>query len=410
MSTNKKFINPRANWFTELRKVILLLEQGKKVGLRLIPRDQFEKADLKGKTKLLKGMLGVLLNIAKVPMNGNLHCHLHDDHHPSLCFDKDNNTLHCFGCMEPGKTIDIFDIISLIFGLYSFQKQKIKAIELLVEDGEELASAMRINTKSKGTYSKMELPKTVQQSIAATSTSKPYKDVTEDNECLEFLTARSINMESVKKFKLKCWQYKGNSYLVIPCDDKFYTRRKYKTGMGNYPKYWNKGDVALFNGNGLVKSNEGDVIFIVESALDAILLDQLGYHAIATNGAEHSKKLLEKADLIKMKNLRIILMMDKDKAGMGATIKIGKALQEKNINIYPYFYDGVGGTVFPTQAKDIGEACAKDPDGTTKLLEELLYWLTKPSNYTELEHIEPSKSKEVSYIDVLKNFGLDSAQ
>ncbi|MEC1717798.1 toprim domain-containing protein [Schinkia azotoformans] len=405
MSTIKQIINPRASWFTELKKVILLLEQGKKVGLRLIPRGQFEKADQKGKTKLLKGMLGALLKNIKIPIYGNLHCHLHDDHQPSLCFDKVNNTLHCFGCMMPGKTIDIFDIISFIFGPYSFPEQKLKAIELLVEGGKELASAMRVNTKGKGTYSKMELPKTAQQSFAATSTSKIYIDVTEDNECLEFLTARSINMESVKKFKLKCWQYKGNSYLVIPCDDKFYTRRKYKTGMGNYPKYWNKGDVALFNGNCLVKADEGDIIFIVESALDAILLDQLGYHVIAINGAEHFKKLIDKEELIKKKNLLIVLMMDKDKAGIGATKKIWRECKGKGINVYPYLYDGVRDTVFPAQSKDIGEAFAKDPDATTKLVEELWYRLTKPSDFAfDLIGVEPLPSKDGNFLNPLNNF------
>ncbi|MEC1718741.1 toprim domain-containing protein [Schinkia azotoformans] len=403
MQNNNKF-NPNSKWFQKGIDILIRLEQGKPTNIGNIPKEKFLNCNREEQTQLLKGMLTPLLRVAQVSKYGNILCFLPHgetfEKRPSMEFDEKNSNLHCWACMELGKTKDLFDIIGYAFNMNSFVEQKLKAIELFVEDGLSLANEMRINSsKRKTSYQKMERPSSTEKAFAAT-TGRYYKLVTDDQDCLRFLEQRGITLESAEKYKLKFWEYQGNKYLVIPCDNQFYTRRKFKTGLGDYPKYWKKKDasVSLFNGNRLVEDNA--IVFVVESALDAIIMEQIGLPCVALNGKDHYKSLIESCS----RDTFLIILMDNDPAGLTAGLRIATELRKKEVDCYLHRYPkkGIIDADFLSKFKDLGEAYVADPIQTTESVVQIY-----DSAYA-LSLIQPAKEKSVdmtSFSNPLEKFG-----
>ena len=73
---------------------------------------------------------------------------------------------------------------------------------------------------------------------------------------------------------------------------------------------------TMFN---LSSSKRYDKVFVVESSFDAIRLEQVGVHAIATLGATVSK---HQKELLKRYFRSIILLSDNDEAGRGMREKL----------------------------------------------------------------------------------------
>lgn len=340
-------------------------------------------------------------------LDKNMLCPFHEDRSPSMMFNKSKADLHCFSCHKDGETRDIFDLIAVLLGIMSFSEQRQKAIELLVENGDGVSKVMCVNSHSGKTgTAKMERPTSAEKSFSATITGRIYKPFEGDEDCLQYLEQRSITCASAKKFKLKCWEYEGNKYLVIPCDDRFYTRRKFITGLNDYPKFWKprESTVSLFNGKAL--EQEHSVVFVLESAIDAITMDQLGFPAIALNGKEHYGRLIEKAEAIRNQDVSLIILMDNDPSGEGVKTggKTAVALQKMGVYCYLHRYQKTGMSItdFLTECKDINEAYVTDPLKTMKAVTQLF------NLARELSLIKPADTSVVdmkSLPNPLEQFG-----
>lgn len=387
----EKIVNPKAIWIFELAKILKMLESSENMNqVSKIPKHQFERADFAEGKRLLKHKLGDLLHRAKVPLDRNMLCPFHLDRSPSMVFNKGKADLHCFACHDVGKTRDIFDLIGVLSGLKSFSEQRLKAIEILVERVNESTNAKLKNSHSAviGT-DKMERPTSAQKSFSSTK-GWYYNHFEDDEDCLRFLEQRGITHDSAKKFKLKYWMYEENKYLVIPCDNQFYTRRKFIKGLCDYPKYWKpKGStVSLFNGKAL--EQEHSIVFVLESAIDAITMDQLGFSAIAINGTKHYGLLVQKSDVILNKDVYLIILMDNDADGVGAMAgkEIATVLQAIGVRCYLHCYQKNEYTIadFLTRFKDLNEAYLANPLYTRDAVTELF------NMASELRLIRPSET------------------
>ena len=88
------------------------------------------------KTKeYLKAQLPEYLRNKGININAPFHClnPNHHDIHPSMSYNHQNQTVHCFSC---NATYDIFGIIGLDFGLSDFKDQFNKACELFLSTGD----------------------------------------------------------------------------------------------------------------------------------------------------------------------------------------------------------------------------------------------------------------------------------
>ncbi|MFC5530474.1 toprim domain-containing protein [Cohnella yongneupensis] len=386
-SFNKKpdvIVNNRATWIRKLEEFLRRLEIDGTHSFLRIPKHRFQGAEKNKQVQMLKALLDTLMKQAQVPTERNLHCPFHDDRHPSMTMR--NHVLHCFSCHEPGETRDLFDFVKLFFGAKSFAEQKLKAIELLVEDGANIARTMRVNTKatpsSKNTVSNMKRPASASRSFSALN-SPYYRRAWNDEDSRNYLIQRGISAGSAAQYNLKCWEYKGTKYLVIPCDSSdFIVRRNMFDSKKE--KFWlMRGvPVSLFNSNRL-QINES-CLFVVESALDAITLEQIGYPAIALNGTKLYGKLLEKSNVIRSNGLYPILLMDNDAAGKDSGRKLLEQLRAKGIRGYLHEYSDAGIGKFLNSTKDVNESYQLDPDETTNSVQEIFQIAS------ELSHIQPA--------------------
>ena len=113
--------------------VMAITECAEKVKIAV---DDFNAADYKGRLALLKIAFAKAVELASNNKEGNYTCFNgdHEDHTPSMVFDKEGSHFHCFGCMENGKNYDMFNAIEDYFGLEGFRSAYQKAIDIYVDN------------------------------------------------------------------------------------------------------------------------------------------------------------------------------------------------------------------------------------------------------------------------------------
>ncbi|PAD76372.1 toprim domain-containing protein [Paenibacillus campinasensis] len=336
-------VNPRAHWFYRVCDMLQAQAEGNPAFPR-IPHEVYRSLDSNGRKNILRHHIKKLLDLCGInyAFGGNLLCFNHDDRRPSMVFNMDRGNFYCFSCAE--RAWDIFEIVGMQFHLRHFQQKLAKVEEIFVEPKQERF--------------------------------RPYQPVQTDPQVVELLLRRGITRESMSKFGLKVWRLEdGSKYVVIPCKGRFLERKKLVQGAKNYPiSYKVKGvDLELFNGSRLTKPG---VVFIVESALDAILLEQVGFSSVALNGK--MPKALSNALYAKPlpTGLSLIILMDNDPAGRDATHVVCNAIQKSGVIFHRFDYDAPSGSprAFLHHYKDVGEAMVADTAQTVTALDALVRW------------------------------------
>jgi 5S rRNA maturation endonuclease (ribonuclease M5) len=111
----------------------------------------------------------------------------------------------------------------------------------------------------------------------------------------------------------------------------------------NHPRTVNK-SATLFGYSSMSDHTE-EMVVLVESPLDAVKLWNVGYYAVASYGASVSDTQLR---LIANKTNKLVLFLDRDKAGLKSMAKIKKEFLLVRTWIFDYSW-------MPTHAKDAGE-------------------------------------------------------
>jgi len=147
---------------------------------------------------------------------------------------------------------------------------------------------------------------------------KLHKNVFENPKAIEYFKSRGITKDSVERYKLG--YSVGQDMVTIPVYSPdgiclgFVGRsvqgKRFKNST-NLPK-----SKTLFN---LSKNKRVDKVFVVESSFDAIRIEQVGGHAVATLGATISK---EQRRLLKQYFNQVIALGDNDEAGQNMSNKL----------------------------------------------------------------------------------------
>lgn len=334
-------VNPSPLWFNQLCDLLLSQAEGKDV-LTRIPQSLYQKLDDNQRKHMFQKLFVSLLENNKLDYGGKLHCFAHDDRKPSMVFNENPGNFYCFAC--GGKAWDIFRIVGKVFDLHGFQQEFAKTEELLVERKQK------------------------QKPFSS------YQPVQSDTVVTDLLLQRGVTRESMAAFGLQVWCWEdGTKYVITPCDNKFFARKRMVEGTEDRFESWNKKNstVELFNGSRLT---EPGVVFIVESAIDAILLEQAGFFAVALNG-----KAPKALNLAVYKNplpagLSLIILMDNDQAGRDAALEVCKAIQKSGVSFRRFDYDAPSGSpqAFLHLKKDVGELMVLDKAQTIAALDALV--------------------------------------
>lgn len=125
----------------------------------------------------------------------------------------------------------------------------------------------------------------------------------------------------------------------------FVARRSVSTKWFNYPQGVHKPLYGLYEYN--LQSDRMNEVFICESMIDALLLWQSGYQAVAMNGLGSTSQI---ETLQKLPVRKYILCTDNDKAGQTAREVLRKSLKNKILTEIQ----------FPPNRKDVGECTEEE--------------------------------------------------
>jgi DNA primase len=267
-------------------------------------------------------------------------CPFHSNHRtPAGEINKYTGLFFCFSC---SKTADLIELV-----MYFSNRTYFESVRFIKSKEVETSILSEINNKL--------IEKEEWTEFDMSVVNRLHEQALNSERAKEYFVKRKITKESVIKFKLG---YSENQDMVsIPIQNSdglcvgFVGRSVEGKDFKNTSKL--PKSKLLFNLNRVKTASK---VYVVESSFDAIRLDQVGFPAVATLGANVSSKQI---DLLQKYFSDIIIIADNDEAGGNMKEKIVERL---NGNVTVINLD--------KQYKDIG-------DMDDKSIKELEYQFDK---------------------------------
>lgn len=223
-------------------------------------------------------------------------CPFHGNHRtPAGEIDKTNGTFYCFSCH---KIADVYEFVMFVSQRSYFEAAryiKSKEKEGSIED--EINRGLEVK------------PDYVQ--FDEITIRRLNKEALDSTRAMRYFNQRSITKESVEKFTLGYSSKRDMVTIPVHAPDGmpvgFVGRSVEGKEFKNTPKL--PKSKVLFN---LHRTKSSSKIYVVESSFDAIRLDQVGFPAVATLGANVSNIQIE---LLRKYFNNVIIIADNDEAG-----------------------------------------------------------------------------------------------
>ena len=321
----------------------------------------------------LKEQLVDYLENRNINVRGNFLClnPEHSENTPSMSYDKRRNKIHCFGCLAD---YDIFNLIGIDYGLDNFYEQFQKGCELYgIDNVKSLYSKpQRSLKKERKMTERNEFKNVIEYMNYACSR------VIETN----YFSQRGITRETEQAFNLG---YDPNARcVVIPCSPHYYVKRAV-----DEKKFYNIPDatVELFNAHRLISSNDNPV-FVVESAICAISLEQSGGVAMALNGLSNISKLVDFIHEKQVTDVKLIISLDNDDPGKKASFSLKEKLEQLGVAV---IVENVS-----DECKDPNELLVKDPQRLADNIADVLSEIHQTLEDERRKRIDEYKKNSVA--------------
>lgn len=275
---------------------------------------------------------------------------------------KDPTKWRCFACDAGG---DVFDLIGEVEGLTGYNAQFARACELFGITADTEAPAPP--------------PKPKQETRRAIEVPKDYSEycrkAAERIEETDYWKMRGLSLETVKRFGIGYdaeWKHpdspnmKPSARLIIPTDTGGYIARA--TDLGSENRYKNTGSIGLFHAARTDSDEHGSHydcrLYVVEGAIDAMSIAEVGGDALSINSTVNWEKVLPeiaggkytgKYESIKHSKGTVIIALDNDVRGQETAQKLLKQLADNRIDAVIYNPSG--------DYKDPNEALKEDREG-----------------------------------------------
>lgn len=274
-------------------------------------------------------------------------------------------TWHCFSCGNGG---DIFDLCRLVEGCSEAEaRQRIadrygRGVLASTRQAGQATAYLPIkeNRRTPEAVTSPDAPSTEQVKPDFSKQIDAYAAALKGSEGESYLKARGFTPETMARFKLG-FDAAGH-WVTIPYDaaGTYYGRRstiqreQVHNNLSGVP-------VPLFNGEAL---DAGGVVYVVESPLCAISIEQEGGRAVALAGTSGKQRLLTRLKQTpKLELLVMVVALDNDVPGRAAAADLGKELTERGV----MWVDGTAAimgneqdSTKPEYRKDINEVLQKD--------------------------------------------------
>jgi DNA primase len=268
-------------------------------------RGRRDKGDYYSEEQVRRVLEGSGLNIySELESDFVIFCPFHANFRtPAAEVNKESGLFFCFSCQE---SVDLIALVMHQTGRSYFESVRfIKSKEAASVDLENEISK-KINSAPDYVLFDELLVKRL------------HTQAMDSDKAIRYFLGRGISKDSVAKFSLGYSD--KNDMVTIPMHSPdgmlvgFVARSiegKQFKNTPNMPK-----SKILFN---LHRVKSSRVVYVVESSFDAIRLDQVGFPAVATLGANVSKKQL---DLLQQYFNDVVVIADNDEAGGGMSSRI----------------------------------------------------------------------------------------
>lgn len=295
------------------------------------------------------------------------HCPFPDhagDKNPSFSILKGKNTFKCFGCDKGGSVID--------FVMMYKQVDKVQAANMLNSDFN-----LGINT-DRPTQKKFDIKAYLQRCEKCVDKTKYFEN-------------RGLSLTTIKNHRLGYDEIK--QAVTIPYNGKMnYYQLRYINKKEFYkPPTTLAGTEPLYNEVALSCAN-GNPIFIVESPICAMSIEQYGNRAVAICGGGGVNKLEKALKGKKTNELGFILSFDNDDTGQRYTSDISAFLKSKKIKFVVYNVAG--------KEKDPNDLLMKSPEALIKnIINAKQEYFRSCTNYGDLKSAGEIMSMDIKPIN-----------
>jgi len=241
--------------------------------------------------------------VSEVDIDFIIFCPFHNNYRtPAAEVHKENGLFYCFSCQE---TKTLIEVIMQASGRTYFEAARLVDSK---SDSKNLLQSITETLEKKAEFKEYDLE----------VINKLHTNVFRNKRAQEYFTSRKITKDSVIKYTLG---YSENQDMVtVPIYTPeglcigFVARSVEGKVFKNTPGL--QKSKTFFN---LHRAKRHDKVFVVESSFDAIRLEQVGAHAVATLGATISK---EQRKLLKQYFNQVIVLGDNDEAGQNMSKKL----------------------------------------------------------------------------------------
>jgi DNA primase len=230
-------------------------------------------------------------------------CPFHNNYRsPAGEVSKETGIFWCFSCQESKELTELIMHVS--------KRSYFEAMRLIDSKGDERNLTDKISSTLQKTNTFVQYDLQVIERL--------YENVFENIKAIKYFDSRGINKDSIDRYRLG--YSTAQDMVTIPVHSPDGTCLGFVGRSIEGKVFKNTQDLpkskTLFN---LWRNKRVDKVFVVESSFDAIRLEQVGAHAVATLGATISK---EQRKLLKQYFNQVIALGDNDDAGTNMSNKL----------------------------------------------------------------------------------------
>jgi len=294
---------------------------------------------------LIKGHLKDYLEEKGININKPFNClnPQHEDKNPSMSYDPKRNIVKCFSCNTSYDLISLYALDNNLDATTDFK-------EIITRLGHKY-NIQVTTSEQRGNREKTDKTDTLKKEDFTKYINKCKKEIGKT----DYLLKRGLSEELIKKYNIG---YDiTNKMVILPISKNYYLGR-YTEANAIYKHHKPKGTTnEIFNVQHLKDSDFKSVIWVTESIIDALSLEEINHDikAIALNSTTNANQLINE---LKDSNFKgyLILALDTDTTGIRASKELKEDLEAIGVNsfIFNKDYDDYN-LSDETKAKDIND-------------------------------------------------------
>lgn len=283
----------------------------------------------------------------------------HEDKNPSMSYDGKKDIVHCFSCNASYDLISLYALDNNLDNSKDFKK--------ILED---LALKYNVDLQRTTEEQQNRIKKVINAIPKKEDYTKYINKCKKDIDKSDYMQKRGISDTLVKKYNIG-YDVK-DKMIILPISKTCYLGR-YTDDTNRYKHHKPKGTTnEIFNGNYLKDSDFKTIIWVCESIIDALSLEEINQDikAISLNSVNNASQLVQEARDNNYKGA-FMLAFDTDTTGINASTDLKEDLDaigiktlifNSNIDKYNVYSDD-GNTI---KNKDINEWLLSDREGLKK--------------------------------------------